>query len=183
MIKYIGQHGVKYICAFFFILLLKVRKPAAFFFQFNSCLCFLPFIDVSVRTQSLRCGILSSASTSGCQPIRSAVVIPPVFWETSSQRATIMSTSSCSRGELCRESFISSSWTNTSKALLAAAAAAAAGEAELQGEDYVSKIVHKIFARGEKKHISSYQSLYFKLYRNISIGFRSSYVIFYHFSI
>lgn len=138
---------------FFFILLFKVRKPAAFFFQFNSCLCFLPFIDVSVRTQSLRCGILSSASTSGCQPIRSAVVIPPVFWETSSQRATIMSTSSCSRGELCRESFISSSWTNMSKALLAAAAGA--GEAELQGE----------------------------LYRNISIGFRSSYVIFDQFSI
>lgn len=36
-----------------------------------------------------------------------------------------------------------------SKALLAAAAAAA-GEAELQGEDYVSKTVHEIFARGEK---------------------------------
>lgn len=85
---------------------------------FTICLTSLPLVGVSARTSSLRCGILSSASTSGCQPIRSAAVIPPVFWETSSPRATIMSTSSCFKGELRWERIISSSWANRSKALV-----------------------------------------------------------------
>lgn len=65
----------------------------------SECLFSLPLSGDSARTWSLRCGILSSAFTSGCRPIRSAAVIPPAFWETSSPRATIMSTSSCFKGE------------------------------------------------------------------------------------
>lgn len=86
------------------------------------------FAGVSARTQSLRCGILSSASTLDCLPIRSAVVIPPACWETSSPRATIMSTSSCFKGELHWENIISSSWANRSKALFMSACRPAAAE-------------------------------------------------------
>lgn len=105
-----------------------LRKLKSFFFLLHSCwhsafLFSFPLAGDSARTRLLRCGILSSAFTSGCRPIRSAAVIPPAFWGTSSPRATIMSTSSCFKGEWCTRGrdeegggIISSSWANRSEA-------------------------------------------------------------------
>ena len=63
-----------------------------------------PFTGHSQTTLQPSCGTLSSVSTSGCRPTRSAAATPTGSLETSSPRSTTTPTCSSSRGKWRRGS-------------------------------------------------------------------------------